>query len=58
MKNKFTLLMPLIWLTPLAAQAHPGHGLPGFSHWHATDVLGYVLMAAVAAAAVWWLRRK
>jgi len=58
MKVTLALLISLLSLMSMAAQAHPGHGLPGFSHWHATDVLGYVLMAAVAAAAVWWLRRK
>ncbi len=42
---------------PLAL-AHEGHGLPGASHWHATDTLSLLLVGAVAAAAVWWLRRK
>ena len=45
-------------LTALSAHAHPGHDMPGASHWHATDVLGYVLVAAVAAGAAWWIRRK
>lgn len=40
------------------AQSHEGHGLPGASHWHATDVLGLVLAVAVAAGAWWWTRRK
>ncbi len=43
--------------TPLAL-AHEGHGMPGAAHWHATDTLGLLLVGAVAAAAVWWLRRK
>jgi hypothetical protein len=38
------------------AQAHEGHGLPGLSHWHASDV-GLVL-AAVAALGLWLARRK
>ena len=41
-----------------AAQAHEGHGLPGISHWHATDVLLLVGVVAVAAAGLWWSRRK
>jgi hypothetical protein len=45
-------------LTPFAALAHEGHGLPGASHWHATDALGFVAVLAVAAGLVWWGRRK
>jgi hypothetical protein len=49
------------WLTlaglPLAALAHDGHGLSG-SHWHPADVLGFVVLALVAAATVWWSLRK
>lgn len=40
-----------------AAQAHEGHGLPGAGHWHGTDVLGYVLIAVIAAT-LWYTRRK
>jgi len=53
-----TSLAALALLNTLAAHAHPGHDMPGASHWHATDVLGYVLVAAVAAGAAWWIRRK
>jgi hypothetical protein len=35
--------------------AHDGHGLGG-THWHATDVLGFV--AVVALAALIWFKRK
>ena len=35
-----------------AAFAHDGHGLLG-SHWHATDVLGFVALAGVIGLAVW-----
>ena len=38
------------------AQAHGGHGLPGTSHWHASDVA--LVLAAVAALGLWLARRK
>ena len=34
-----------------AAHAHEGHGLPGISHWHSTDVLGFIAVAALVNAA-------
>jgi hypothetical protein len=37
-----------------AALAHDGHGLGGSAHWHATDVLGFVVAAALVAAAVYF----
>jgi hypothetical protein len=38
--------------------AHEGHGLYG-SHWHATDVLGFVgVGAAAAVVAAIWLSKK
>ena len=43
--------------TPLLARAHEGHGLPGASHWHATDAAACAI-AAVAVALVLWLGRK
>ena len=53
------LTLPLLALAAVhSAHAHEGHGLPGSSHWHASDVLGFVLIAAVAAAIVWWRGRK
>ena len=36
--------------------AHDGHGLAG-SHWHATDVLGFVLVGGLLALAIWFARR-
>ena len=52
-------ILPLLALAAAqVAQAHEGHGLPGSSHWHASDVLGFVLIAAVAAGIAWWRRRK
>jgi hypothetical protein len=56
-KNPLTVL-PLL-LAALTAHAHTGHGLPGASHWHASDAWGFVAVAAVAAAAaLWWRGRK
>ncbi len=34
------------------AFAHDGHGLAG-SHWHSTDVLGFVAVGCLAAVAIW-----
>lgn len=42
-------------LATLPAYAHEGHGLAG-PHWHATDVVGLLLVAGVAVAA-WFLGR-
>jgi hypothetical protein len=39
-----------------AVLAHDGHGLSG-THWHATDVWGFVAVAAMIAVAI-WLSRK
>jgi hypothetical protein len=49
-------LLPALLAAP--AVAHEGHGLPGASHWHATDTFGLLLVAALAVAAVAWSRRK
>ena len=43
--------------SPLMARAHEGHGMPGASHWHATDAAAFAV-AAVAVAVVLWLGRK
>jgi hypothetical protein len=43
----------LLPLWPSFALAHEGHGIEGASHYHATDVWGFVSIA-VAAAVVWW----
>ena len=43
---------------PVLVQAHSGHGLPGESHWHATDMWGVVLIVAVLAAVLSVARRK
>jgi hypothetical protein len=46
----------LFWLMTCWAQntfAHDGHGL-GSIHWHATDALGFVVAAALVAAAIYF----
>jgi hypothetical protein len=47
-------LLPSL-LLPLQALAHEGHGQPGASHWHATDL---VLPLAVAVGLLWYLRKN
>ena len=49
------LLTTLINLSATAAFAHSGHGLAG-THWHATDVLGFVAAALAVGVAVWLSR--
>ena len=43
------------WAT--GALAHDGHALLG-SHWHTTDSLGFVLVAVMAAVAVYLSQKK
>jgi hypothetical protein len=40
------------------AGAHEGHGMPGASHWHASDIQGLLLLAGVCCALLWLSRRK
>ena len=40
-----------------AAAAHEGHGLAG-AHWHASDTWGFIVVAALAALAIWLSRGK
>ena len=44
-------------LTHWGALAHAGHGMGGSGHWHATDVLGFVAIAAVATV-LWCMGRR
>jgi hypothetical protein len=53
MNKHFSALM-LVACASLA-QAHEGHGLPGASHWHASDAA--LLLAVVAAVGLWLARR-
>jgi hypothetical protein len=46
-------LLSLFALLPTLVLAHEGHGMAGASHYHATDVWGFVGFA-FAAAIVWW----
>jgi hypothetical protein len=39
-----------------SAFAHEGHGLEG-SHWHPTDVWGFIAMGALVALALWLSKR-
>ncbi|MCW5656459.1 MAG: hypothetical protein KIT60_02040 [Burkholderiaceae bacterium] len=43
-------------LSPLAL-GHEGHGL-GTHHWHATDTLGFVVLAVAVGVVAWLIRRK
>jgi hypothetical protein len=52
---KKMLLVALV-LASSAVLAHDGHGLIG-PHWHATDMLGFVV-AGAAGALAWWASRK
>jgi len=49
--------LAVVALAPLAgpALAHDGHGLVG-GHWHATDVWGFLGLAAAVALALWFSR--
>jgi drug/metabolite transporter (DMT)-like permease len=49
--------LPLLLTSTLAclpAWAHEGHGMPGFAHWHASDVLGFVAVLGAIAAVIWF----
>lgn len=44
-------------LVTTSAHAHEGHGMASSMHWHATDVLGFVVAAIALVALVWWTRK-
>jgi len=57
LKNATTLIATYTLSTGASTVfAHDGHGLAG-SHWHSTDVLGFVALGCLAALAVWLSRR-
>jgi len=48
-----------LWMavaSPLAL-AHEGHGL-GRHHWHASDTLGFIVLAVAVGLVLWATRRK
>jgi hypothetical protein len=45
-------------LTIPVAHAHEGHGLSGISHWHGTDVLGFVVLALLVVGLIWLKGRR
>lgn len=45
-------------LTIPAAHAHEGHGLPGISHWHSTDVLGFAVVTLLVVGIIWLKGRR
>jgi hypothetical protein len=45
-----------LWLCTSATWAHDGHSLQG-SHWHATDLWGFVALGLVLALAIWQGRK-
>ncbi|MDD2845826.1 MAG: hypothetical protein PHT57_12815 [Rhodoferax sp.] len=57
--KKLALLQPLAALALLSASslafAHDNHGQHG-SHWHATDVWGFVAFGGAIAVAIWLSR--
>jgi len=54
MNHKYLAILLSGALTHTGAFAHEGHGLAGSAHWHATDTIGFVGLAVVAAL-VWFL---
>jgi len=54
MMTRYSLLTGAAALmSSVSARAHEGHGLPGVSHWHGTDTLGFVALGLVIAAVIW-----
>ena len=47
----------LVSLVPAWAMAHEGHGIEGASHYHATDVWGFLALVGVIAV-MWWMGRN
>ena len=55
--SRFFSSLCLVSLWPTLALAHEGHGMEGASHYHATDVWGFVAFAGVLAF-MWWMGRN
>ena len=43
-------------LLALNAHAHGGHGFATDWHWHASDTYGFLVVAGLAALAIWFSR--
>ena len=56
-RTTVALLAALAALGTDPAAAHEGHGFAN-PHWHASDLFGLLLVAAVAAGVWWWRGRK
>jgi hypothetical protein len=54
MNTKYFAILLSGAFTHVGALAHEGHGIEGSVHWHATDTLGFVGVAVVAAL-VWFI---
>ena len=54
MKNTTRSALLLLAASASQAWAHGGHGMPGETHWHATDTAGLALVIGGALLA-WWL---
>jgi hypothetical protein len=55
--NLLRIALSVVGLSlPCWAQAHDGHGLFA-SHWHATDVLGFIALA-LGLSIAWWMTKK
>ena len=50
-------LLSLFAVLPTLVLAHEGHGMAGASHYHATDVWGFVIALAVGTV-MWWMGRN
>jgi hypothetical protein len=50
---KPTLVMLFALSLAATAKAHEGHGLPGVSHWHPSDVWPWLLALAVVLGIIW-----
>ena len=50
--NKALISTGLWWAS--AVGAHDGHGMPGASHWHVSDLMGFALALAIVIGMIWF----
>ena len=55
MRPPASRLIATLSFLPALSFAHDGHALAG-SHWHGTDAWGFVALAVMVGAALWWSR--